>query len=213
MSHHRNPSPVISFRPWLGIAPLLAMAAFAGCAAPARHGEIPCGLWSGKGAFVYETWKTPAATQPGESEESQPRSVHRRYETTLSIRPVVLDGQDAIEVEIVSDRGPLPELGDKTHLRMALVHGKRVSDSTVLYRLADWQFNPDPDAVLSIRGDRPPLAVACTTRGDRAVLAIQYDENFVDMFRFQGDGVEKAGMFYSKDDGFIHWTERLHRRN
>ncbi|MCK6485581.1 MAG: hypothetical protein HUU22_01230 [Phycisphaerae bacterium] len=213
MPPHRIETVNFRRRRLLAATALFAATAIAGCAAPARRGEIPCGLWAGKGAFVYETWKAPAATQPGETGEPRPTSVHRKYDTTLSIRPVVLDGQDAIEIEIVSDRGPLPDLGDRTHLKMALLHGKRISESTVLYRLADWQFNPEHDAVLNLRGDRPPRAAACTTRGDRTVLAIQYDENFVDIFRFQSNIVEKSGMFYSKDDGFIHWTERLRRRD
>jgi hypothetical protein len=196
---------------WL-VVPLAAtfgaVALCAGCASPGPRGEIPFGRWSGEGTFVYEHWKA----EEGETEDKGPQSIHRDYTTTLSIQPTQLDGQDAVELEIHSDRGPLPGLGDETHLKVALSEAKRVSDSVVLYRVVGSLFNPKPDEELHYHQDGPPFGATCTDRDGTTILQLQYEDNFVDTFRFRRDQVEKFGIYGEKNEGFIHWSENLSRR-
>ena len=184
----------------------------AGCAATGGRGEIPLGQWSGEGVFVYEEWKS------GGEQGSAPgrHSIHRSYPASLSIRPGVLEGREIIEMEIRSQRGALPDLGDETHLRIALVKAKRVSDSTVLYRPVGMasNFDPGPDDELSLSfdDDSPPFGASCITMNGATVLQIHYMDNFVDTIRFQGDRVEKCGVYFDADEGLIHWCEHLRRR-
>ena len=99
------------------IVTVTAFSLLAGCATTRQPGGIPFGEWSGRGMFVYETWES------GKEAES----IHRSYPTRLSIRPLSLDAEEGVELEIVSERGELPELeGDRTHLKVALVEAKRV---------------------------------------------------------------------------------------
>ena len=178
----------------------------AGCAAPGPAGVIPFGEWSGRGSFVYEDWEENENTAP------EDRSIQRSYSTSLSIRPGELEGREVVELEIISERGSLPELGEKTCLRAALVEAKRVSDSTVLYRMVGSLLNPNPDEKLEFDDDAPSLAASCTTSGGVTVLQIHYMDNFIDTFRFAGRRVEKMGVYFNTDGGLIHWWERLTKR-
>lgn len=179
-----------------------------GCASPGPRGEIPFGQWSGEGTFVYERWKA----EDDKTKDEGPQSIHRDYTTTLSIQSAQLDGRAVVEMEIHSDRGPLPGLGDATHLKVALSEAKRVSDSTVLYRVVDELFNPKPDEELSYREDGPPFGATCTDRDGTTILQLQYDDRFVDTFQFRRNQVEKYGSYGEKNEGFIHWFENLSRR-
>jgi len=184
----------------------------AGCAATGPRGEIPLGHWSGEGVFVYEEWGSG-----GEQGGAPGRhSIHRSYPTSLSIRPGLLEGHEIIEMEIRSQRGALPDLGDETHLKVALVKAKRVSDSTVLYRpvgmASNFEPGPDDELSLSFDDDSPPFGASCITMNGATVLQIHYMDNFVDTIRFQGDRVEKCGVYFDADQGLVHWCEHLLRR-
>ncbi|MGE0479587.1 MAG: hypothetical protein AB7Q17_03845 [Phycisphaerae bacterium] len=201
-------SRIATRRPSARIAALLAVSgALAGCAAPARRADVPLGTWVGNGTFVYESWEK---TESGEA--SEPRSVQRSYSTRLKIRSGALAGQDVIEVEILSERGPLPKLEDRTHLRAALREAKRPTDSLALYQVLGAQFNPGPDEALKPLDDAPPFAASACDAGDAMILQIQYAENFVDFFRFSGDRVEKYGTYFDPEKGMITWYEWLGRQ-
>lgn len=191
---------------WIGVV-LGVTGAWAGCAAPDRRADVPLGTWVGNGEFVYESWEP---TEGGDA--SEPRSVQRGYPTRLKIRKSVLEGRDVIEVEILSERGPLPKLEDRTHLRAALREVKRPSDSLALYQVGGAQFNPGPDEALKPLDDAPPFAASACDTGDALVVQIQYAENFVDFLRFSGDRVEKHGTYFNPEKGIITWYEWLDRQ-
>jgi len=178
-----------------------------GCAAPQAGGVLPFGDWSGHGLFVYENFK-PAKD---DADSSDPRSIHREYSTTLSIQPAELDGRDVIKMTIRSKRGELPDLMDETHLIVAMVEARRVSDSTVLYRSVAQQLNPEPGERLEFDDAAPPAGASCTTLDGVTTFIIEYMENFVDVFRFKGNRVEKRGTYFNKKEGFVHWTETLRK--
>ena len=187
------------------LAVLLIVALSAGCVSHDRRGEIPFGTWSGEGVFVYENWK-----QDGENAvDPKPRSLSRRYPTSLTIRPRELDGHDVIELEILSKHGGMPDMDQETHLNVALVEAKRVSESMTRYRLVDFKFNPTSDNTLSYEEDGPPYAASCITSNGITMLQIEYLENFVDTFRFHGRHVEKAGVYFDSKEGLVHWYEDL----
>src|ERR1043166_295373 len=73
----------------------------AGCATPARGGAIPTGKWAGDGYYVAEGWDK-SVQAPTTQNASEPRSGHARYPTTLSIRPVRIEGHDLIDIRIYS---------------------------------------------------------------------------------------------------------------
>ena len=180
----------------------------AGCAGPAPRAEIPFGEWSGQGTFVYERWQSadPAA------KDEQARSIHRCYPTSLSIRPGTLDGREVVELVILSDRGPLPELDDRTHIKAALLKAKRVSDRAVLYRVVGFLINPKEGETLRFLDDAPPVSASSTTTKGATVLQIHYADDFVDAISFRGGHVEKSGAYFAPDDGLIHWSETLSPR-
>jgi len=189
---------------WLALVGLVLCM---GCAAGGPKGEIPVGQWAGQGTFVYECWKPANA----DAKVARPQSIHRHYPTSLTIRPGRLAGREIIELQIHSERGPLPELGDKTHLKVALLKVKRVSDSATLYRLVGLLFNPKPNETLCFDDSAPPLAASCTTANGITILQIQYADNFIDILRFRGHHVEKSGLWFSQKDGMLHWREDLTR--
>jgi hypothetical protein len=189
---------------------LLALApAIPGCVTAERAGLIPLGEWTGRGTFVFEEWPSqePVASQP-----SYPTSVSRDYPTHLSIERVESEGHEFIVLDILSERGPMADLGDATHLEAALAEAKVVSDSVVLYRVVDWNFNPGPDKKLSLKppSQEPPYNASCIRLGDSTVLRIQYTGMFDDTLRFRGRLVEKEGAYYDEQQGIIHWSEALH---
>ena len=172
-----------------------------GLSARVPPGEIPLGIWSGEGVFVYENWKAEAGERA---------SIYRHYPTTLSIRSSELDGRKAIEMEIRSERGLVPQLdGNSTHLKTTLVKAKRVSDTTVLYRLVAFHVNPPAAPRPSLDNDAASVRATCITRDSVTVLQICYMDNFVDTFRFEGDRLEKTGVVFNLKEGLIHWAERL----
>ena len=168
-----------------------------GCATrgPVR---MPTGAWSGKGTFSYERW---AAGEPA-------ASIHRDYQTCICIKPAQVDDRPAFDIEIVSERGELPEgLGPRTHLRLTLVEVKRPCESIAQYRVAG-RFNPKPEERPEFEGDTPPIGATCMRVDDLTVLQIVYEEGFSDVLRFRGRGLMKAGSL-SDEDGVIHWAESL----
>lgn len=168
---------------------------------------IPLGQWDGEGTFVYETWGSQEpATQPAE-----PSSLHRSYATHLTVRRVEAEGRRGVALDIRSERGALPDLGDETHLTVALLEAKRASEAAALYDMPDWHFNPGPDETLDLDKQGTPFAASCIKSGETTILRIRYDDNFCDTFRFRGDVLDKDGLLHT-DDGLIHWSEKLKRR-
>jgi len=181
----------------------LLLLSLAGCDTPGPQGMLPTGRWAGEGTFVYEHWKGEAASQA---------SIHRQYPTTLSIQPGEVDGHIVLLLDVELDRGSLPDMGDKTVLKAALVEAKRVSDTTVLYRLVGLLANPKPSERLSFDEHTPPYAASCTTSAGATIFQIIHGEQAVDVYRFRGRELDKAGSFSDQKEGLIHWTEHLVRQ-
>lgn len=172
----------------------------AGCASRGVP-RIPIGEWNGQGTFTFERWGEPENTA----------SFHRDYDTWLHIKNSEVDGQPALELEIISERGELPELGPRTHLRLALVEAKRYDDGTVLFRVAGPIFDPKPDERPKFESNASPFGASLMRTRDLSMLQIAYQEGFVDTFRFRGRELLKAGTF-TVEDGSIHWVEALVQR-
>ncbi len=183
------------------LAVLLISALTTGCASFGTRGEIPFGTWSGEGVVVSERWKQ-------DDDDSESESISRRYPTTLTIQPIVLEGHDVIEMEIHSYHSDMPSTDD-VHIKAALVKAKRVSDSTVLYRLVDLKFNPTPENELDFKEDGPPYAASCTSNDGTTVFQIVYRKDFVDAFRFRGRRLEKMGAYFDPKEHLVHWYEDL----
>ncbi len=113
---------------------LLLIVVGTGCGSHLPFGEIPFGTWSGQGVFVYESWKQAEEN----AVDPEPRSLSRRYPTSLTIRPRELDGHDVIELEILSHHGGVPDMDEHTHLKVALAKAKRGFG----HRLAGGQSQP-----------------------------------------------------------------------
>lgn len=188
---------------WFGVVMLLPSALSTGCASPGRSGDLPLGAWAGRGSFVYEVWEAGDGAEVG--------SIARGYPTQLTLRPARVDGHEVIEMEIRSQRGhvPVKDFGDETHIVAALVKGKRVSDSIVLYRLAGLLYNPAPHERLHLEEKSARFSASCTTSGGATLLQLRYSDGFVDNFRFQDGRVEKSGMCWTNEKGLIHWVEEL----
>ncbi|HEY3242336.1 MAG TPA: hypothetical protein VGM03_03210 [Phycisphaerae bacterium] len=183
----------------------LLLAIVTGCASAVRPGELPLGQWSGSGRVAYEVWK--------DSDDAKADSISRTYATRMSIQLAQIDGHAVTLIEIFSERGTLPvkDWGDQTHLKIALVPAKRVSDAMVLYRVVALDFNPKPTDHLHVDEKAQPVSASCTMLEGDSVLLIHYGDGAVDSLRFAGNMVEKAGLIAS-DDGEVHWAERLHQR-
>lgn len=224
----RNQYMIVAAAGLLTLAAAAAVVANSSRQQRTRPGEIPVGEWSGDGVFVFEHWAPgEAPTTEDQPEEldaiipdlddedgrrsSRNRAVHRRYRTRLEIWTERLGRFDVAILEIESKRGELADLGDETHLVVALSKVRRVSGSTTLYRVIAFAFNPEPDDEPIINEMAPPVSASCTTIDDTTVLQIHYMNNFVDTFRFEGDHLEKTGLYHT-DTGMVHWNERLERR-
>lgn len=171
-----------------------------GCASRGKP-RIPTGEWSGKGSFTFERWGEPDHTA----------GHHRDYETWLRIRHGIVDAQPALEIEIISERGELPDLGPRTHLRVALVEVKKYDDGTVLYRVAGPIMDPKDEDRPRFESDTPPYGASLIPSRDGWVLQVSYMQGFVDVFRFRGRGLTKAGSL-TVEDGSVHWVESLVQR-
>lgn len=192
----------------------LVLMASVGCAPRnLSPGVLPEGKWSGTGTFFYESWSgadEPDAGAPA-TRDDEPRSLHRDYVTKLAIRPSELGGRPVILVEIVSQRGAIPQLGDKTDLRVALQPEKTVADGLTLYRIRGLLFNPGPGDHIEWLDDAPAYSASCMADGDDTVFQIQYATGVVDVFRFHGDALEKTGTLFDDKQGLVQWAERLRR--
>lgn len=182
-----------------------------GCATPHRRAEIPRGEWSGSGTFVLEKWSS------GDEEGASPlvTQEHGSYPTQLEIGPATVAGQDAIRLEILSQRGEVKELdGDRTHLVVHLIPRNRIADGAIaLYHLAEMGISFDESEPRMGTGPDGPTHASCMVVDGDLVLRIHYMEGFVDTFRFRGDRLYKDGVCFPEDgDGLIHWSEVLRRR-
>ena len=79
----------------------------------------------------------------------------------------------------------------------------------VLYRLVGFLLNPGPDGALRFDNNAPPFGASCATVNGATTLQIDYMDNFADTFRFEGEQVEKSGVYFDKKEGLIHWVEHL----
>jgi hypothetical protein len=159
---------------------------------------------------VYAPWGAGKQSSAANAPAGQ-GGISSSYSTSLDIRAGKLNGHEVILLDIESDRVSLPDLGDKTVLKAALVEAKRVSATTVLYRLVGLAVNPKAGEVLSYEEDAPPYSASCTTAKGATVLQINYMDNFVDVFHFRAGEVDKVGSFSRSKEGLIHWTEHLDR--
>jgi len=201
----RSKRPAGAAQPFAAVLVLSALSA--GCSQ--QRAGIPFGHWQGRGTFVYCTWKeSEEATQP-----AAPKAYQRDYDTILSIRPAKLDGQDVVELEIVSKRGRFDEDDDQdqTHLLFAVEKVKELSDSTALYRTVAFRYDPKPDDLLSRDQGDQEVSATCMTSGGACIFRITYDDDFSDVFRFQGNRLEKSGILHDRHGGLIHWSEHLTR--
>lgn len=166
---------------------------------------IPFGTWRGAGVLDYTYTKQ-------DEPNAAPQHFARTYETSLDIKPQVIDGHDVIGIDILSKRGELPELEDQTHLQAILADVGSDGENTQRYRIVDLLLNPDPDDELSWKeADHVPSAAALVDPHGLS-LHLQYGENFLDVLRFDGDTVTKNGAVYNKDGAIIHWAETLRRK-
>lgn len=188
---------------WRAVFAAGALLWAAGCAQPTGPATVPTGKWEGRGWFAYEDWEH-------ENDSDDPQSISRQYDTYLTIEPAELEGHEVIKVEIVSERGELPGVGEQTHLIYALERAKQIDEQHVLYRAAGALFNPDPDDTLTYEEGGPPYAAGCYRQDNDLVLIIRYGEDWFDVFRFAGGRVLKTGAFQN-DDGLVHWIEALKR--
>lgn len=204
-------------------------------ASRARPGEIPFGTWAGEGTFVYDIEEgaesivetatrelvhdltglpldeVPVEKPGNDGRPTERHTVERRYRTELAIEPLEVDDRELVLMTIRSRRGPLPDLDKETRLLVALEKSKRASSMVSLYRVASFAFNPPDGAGPDLQDLGAAAACTCITRDDVSILQIRYMDNFVDTFRFDGDRVEKTGVFGSKS-GLIHWVEQLRER-
>ncbi len=167
--------------------------------------EIPLGHWSGHGSVVYKSWDGGQNSAPPTNQ----KTLTQYYSTTLDITRTTLDGHDVLHLEIISDRKPLPKLGNRTQLRAVLTAAVRPTPKVTLYRVVDWQFNPDPDQQLAWRASGPPFTASAIADDAGLTVQIHYADNFVDVLRFAGSRLHKSGMLYDKQQGLVHWSERL----
>jgi hypothetical protein len=184
---------------------IVLIALLAGCASSGPPGQLPFGEWVGQGTFIYETWST--------DEDHQPVSLHRTYPTTLTIEPTQVEGTEAVHLEIVSDRGPMPHMNDRTHIKLDLVEAKRVSDSAVLYRAVGSALDLGKEPSKDFVSRSAPFTASCVTTEGETVFQIQYMDNFVDTIRFRGRRAQKSGVYFDTKSGLVHWSEHLTRSN
>jgi hypothetical protein len=181
-----------------------------GCATTPQRAEIPVGQWSGRGAFFLDSWTPSAGAIKPESERQQ----YGRYPTQLKIEPVPDSAPARVRIEIVSQHGRIEKMeGDRTHLVVELELRTALPDSAfAAYRLAAFGLSFDEQPPKMEDGPKGPTHATCMLVDGDLVLGIEYLGGFVDTLRFHGDVVFKDGTYYSeKGDGFIHWSEVLHR--
>lgn len=187
------------------------------------HWGIPLGEWSGEGAFVYECARAnvaaPAEGKAAADECAGVASIARRYKTSLKISRSTLGGHDVVEFSILSQRGDIPQLENRTQLRFALeqrpapqIEGAS-SDKLRLYRMVAAEFNrkqPNPDYQYDPNTDAVSRASLFMSDGC-PVLQIVYSDNFVDTICFCGSMVQKSGSYFDGGIGAVHWVERMSR--
>jgi hypothetical protein len=189
---------------WIGLGWLLLCA---GCAAGPRRAEIPLGTWSGQGIVV-------AYGQEDGDQQTKPANIleHGAYPTRLKIERVAVGGDDAIELEILSERGHYEHLeGDRTHLIVQLKKDSSCADDRItLYRLIGMglEFDKKPE-VEEVEPAERSYATCMLVEGD-LILCVHYMDGFVDNFCFRGNLLRKDGSYAPKPaEGVIHWSEVL----
>ncbi len=188
--------------------PSLAIAHWAGCGQPAGPVQIPLGSWEGAGTFAYEMWPSPGDP---DFDPAQPTSLHKSYPTTLAIRRLSVLGEAVVELEVRSRRGEIPELGHETHFIVGLSEVKAVSDSTKLFRLGYFSWNPGDHFVRKLSDSSRPIGAVCMAVDGDIVLQVYYQDRFADTYRFRGDQLFKDGAVHDPDEGFVAWSEVLRR--
>ncbi len=164
----------------------------------------------GEGAGSAEPASPPDESGTG-GRPGRAVTIHRRYPTMLRIWEARLDHRDILMLDIRSRRGPLPGLGEETHMIIALQQTRHASAGTALYRVLGIAFNPEEGQLPTVNDMSPPCSATCTTQGDTTILQIRYLEDFVDVFRFEGPQLEKTGVYQARG-GLVHWTEQLRER-
>lgn len=210
MNHPDTPNPIARSRGRSLCLPLalLSIVQWAGCAQPAGSARIPLGSWEGAGTYVYEVWPAPG---DADFDPAQPTSLSKSYPTTLTIRRLSVLGEPVVEMEIRSKRGEIPGLGHESYFIAALHEGKAVSDSTKLFKLAYFQWNPGEHFVRKLSDSSPPVSAVCSAVNGDIVLQICYQDRFTDTFRFHGDQLYKDGAIFEPEKGAICWNEVLRR--
>ncbi|MBN1345280.1 MAG: hypothetical protein JXQ73_21485 [Phycisphaerae bacterium] len=187
---------------------LVAATASTGCsqAEPPRFAAatIPLGKWQGRGTFLaYE----------GISENKDDPSPRQRYqdgvyETTLEIGKQTVVGQEAIVIEIRSERGRIFESDNsETRLKALLLPLKTTTHANTAYALGMLEYNPKEwadyrknEAQIRAKSDLP--SASCVQIGQQTCLQIHYlmpegDSRwmFKDSLVFSRDDVLKTGSF------------------
>lgn len=195
---------------------VLLQLGFQQAAAPSGM-KLPVGEWSGEGQYAYEVWpkEAGAGAEP-------PISAASRYPTRLSIRADKLDGHDVLIFDIVSRHKDVGVLKDDVHAVVAFEEAKRLSESTLLYRLVDIELNSNEGQPLHYQIEVPPASASLIHAGDDLLFLTQHGENFNETYRFIGGAkgtvteVQKFGFASPGSDeneaGFIHWVETLKRK-
>ncbi len=194
----------------LGIVALLFWCT--GCATLPTRPEIPLGEWSGTGTYVVEKWS---------ADKDDPKSAvfegreHGTYPTSLKIEPTTVAGEDAVRLEILSERGVFrlhPDIGSRTHLVMHLVKDDSVDENGIgLYHLAAAGLTIDDDPPEMEQGSSKINMVTCNTLDRDIVLRIIYQDGWLDVIHFQDNDVYKNGAYFQMSGGYIQWSELLHR--
>lgn len=182
----------------------------AGCATPPQRVVIPTGEWSGRGAFIADTWTTPAGGGKPVGERQQ----YGRYPTQLKIGPAEGNLSGRVRIEIMSAHGLIENMdGDRTHLVAELEPRTPLPDAAFgVYRLTQFGVSFDEQPPDMEPGPEGPTHATCMVVDGSIVLTLRYLDGFTDTLWFRGDAVVKNGTWSSeKGDGFIHWTEVLRR--
>jgi hypothetical protein len=182
-----------------------------GCSMGRADGAIPFGTWEGQG--VYAGHDMASDESNGSTPQPGKKAVHTgTYHTTLSIRPTREGGREFIELKIQSHHEGNPDFDGKiVFIATMLEKSERISNSCVLYNLIKKDYDMGLKEPSTYVDADPPVLASCISQGGESVLVIEYDSNFVEVFRFRNDRVQKTGA-YSNKDSAIHWSEELKRK-
>ena len=183
-------------------------------------GEIPNGRWVGQGRYVEHV---PASDK--DYGDSATESQVKPYRTSLDIRRIMIQDQEHILIEIVSQRGELRLIeGDKTHLRVAMRYVSQAGEGVSTYQVVAMQMNPQPEAAIEQEHEpNSPVLAFATETSNGTQLHLWYTEFWHDVLILGRDKVVKTGSALRYPDEEeneeaneipppqIHWYEELHR--